>query len=276
VVAAGIAAGLCGFLGFFVILRRLAFVTAALGQVSLLGVAAGFLLGDLLGHDPHGPTPLHLDPVVLALTLTAVVAAGLAYTSRLSRPPTESVVALAYLTASAFGLLVLSVQPSEEHEFKHLMVGSLIGMEQEHLVELCVVAFVTLVAQVLFFKDFLFVSFDREMALTLRLPVRSLELGLNVLIGLSVAVATRAIGSLPVFGFLVLPAGAALALSSSIPVTLILSVVGALVAAAVGLYLSLRHDLPTGAAMVACAAVYWPVVALIRALTHRSGGRGNR
>jgi zinc transport system permease protein len=272
--AAFIAAGLCGLLGFFVVLRRVAFVTAALGQVSLLGVAGGFLLGNLLGHDPHGPTPLHLDPVILALVVTAAVSGGLAYGARLNQPPTEVMVAFVYAAASALGLIVLALQPTEEHEFKHLMVGSLIGMEQEHLVELCLVAAVTLIICLFLFKDFLFVSFDRETARTLRLPVTALEVTLSVLIGLSVAVATRAIGILPVFGFLVLPAGAAFTVSSSVALVLTLSVVGAMLAAGVGFYLSVLYDLPTGAAMVACAALYWPLAFVTRAVMGASKTKG--
>ena len=61
IIAAVVAAVMCGVLGVFVVLRRVAFVSAALGQLSGLGVATGFLLGTLFGLDPHERTPLYLE-----------------------------------------------------------------------------------------------------------------------------------------------------------------------------------------------------------------------
>src|SRR6478672_11024330 len=83
--AALVAAGLCGYLGFFVVTRRVAFVSAALGQVSGLGVAFGFLIGSVAGLDPHSPTPVYLDPVLIALVLTAVIAALLSTVANVKR-----------------------------------------------------------------------------------------------------------------------------------------------------------------------------------------------
>ncbi|MFZ5467944.1 MAG: metal ABC transporter permease [Myxococcota bacterium] len=271
VLAALVAATLCGFLGFFVVTRRIAFVSAALGQVSGLGVAAGFFVGSLFGADPHEPTPLWLDPVVLALVLTAWVAMALAYVTRVQRAPAESAVAVVYLVATALAILLLASPrlALEKHEVEMLLFGNAVAVTNEHLVELGVVAALVLVSQVFLFKDLVFVSFDREMAKTLGLPVTTLELTLHVSVGVSVAVATRAIGALPVFGFLVLPAGAALLVSDSVRGVLLLSILGAVIAAATGFYVSFVESVPTGPTMVVVAAAYWPVAALARYLSTR-------
>ncbi|MFL5321165.1 MAG: metal ABC transporter permease, partial [Myxococcaceae bacterium] len=56
IIAAVLAGLLCGLLGVFVVLRRVAFVSAALGQISGLGIAIGFLIGGAFGVDPHQAT----------------------------------------------------------------------------------------------------------------------------------------------------------------------------------------------------------------------------
>lgn len=269
--AALISALLCGYLGFFVVIRRVAFVSAALGQVSGLGVALGFLLGAMVGFDPHEGTPLYLDPVVLALLFTAGVAALLAYTARVQRTPPEAVIAFVYLSATALALIVLSSPAivQESHEVGDLLFGSAVAVRLEHLEELGGVAVLVLLSHLLLYKDLLFVSFDREMARALGLPVGRLELVLSLSIGVTVAVATRAIGALPVFGFLVLPAGAALLVARTSSRVLGLSVSGAVVGAALGYYLSYRWDWPTGPMMVATTAAAWPVAALIRLVRAR-------
>ena len=282
-----VAAALSGLLGFFVVVRRVAFMSAALGQLSGLAVASGFLLGSFFGMDPHGRTPLYLDPVVLALVVAGVVAALLSYVPKVQRTTPESTVATVYLGASALALIVLAnpriVQ--EAHEVGDLLFGNTVAVRTEHLLELVVVAGVVALSVVLLFKDLVFVSFDREMARTLGLPVFWLDLWLHLSIGLSVAVATRAIGALPVFGFLVLPAGAALLISDSVWKIVALSILGAIVAAAAGFYISFVSgmpdaaaadqasalwSLPTGPTMVACAAAYWPLASVVRALSRRA------
>src|SRR4029077_17653695 len=106
--------------------------------------------------------------------------------------------------------------------------------------------------------------FDRDMARTLGLPVAALDVTLYLSIGVSVAVATRAICALPVFAFLVIPAGAALLVSQRVLTVVVLSVVGAVIAAGVGFYLSFLQSWPTGPLMVVCAAAFWPLAAVVR------------
>ena len=286
ILASVTAAALSGLLGFFVVTRRVAFVSAALGQLSGLAVAFGFILGSYVGVDPHRPTPLYLDPVMLALVISALVAAALAYVSRVQRTTPESTVAFVYLGAAALALIVLAnpriVQ--EAHEVGDLLFGNTVAVRLEHLKELLVVAGIVAISVVVLFKDLVFVSFDREMARTLGMPVTALDLWLHLCIGLSVAVATRAIGALPVFGFLVLPTGAALLISESTRKVVALSMIGAVLAALVGFYISFKSgmpdpslpeeqqvlwSLPTGPTMVVCAAAYWPVAAAWRFVAQR-------
>lgn len=268
VAAAMLAAVMCGLLGVLVVLRRVAFVSAALGQVSGLGVAVGFLLGSLAGLDPHGKTPFYLDPVVIALVLAGGLAVLTSFTSRVSRTSPESMVAFAYITAAALALVVLANPRiiQEAHEVNDLLFGSTVAVLQEHLIELAIVAALVVVTQALFFKDFVFISFDPEMAKTLGVRVTALELGLNLSIGVAVAVATRAVGALPVFGFLVLPAGAALLMVQRLRWVVVLSVAMAVISAAAGIYVSFVENLPAGPMMVVCAAAFWPLAAVIRLL----------
>lgn len=268
VIAAMLAAVMCGLLGVFVVLRRVAFVSAALGQVSGLGVALGFLVGSLAGLDPHDKTPFYLDPVVIALVLAGGLAVLTSFTSKIQRTSPESTVAFAYITAAALALIVLASPRiiQEAHEVNDLLFGSTVAVLQEHLIELAIVAALVVISQIFLFKDFVLISFDPEMARTLGLKVTALELCLNLSIGVSVAVATRAVGALPVFGFLVLPAGAALLMVERLRWVVVLSISMAVISAAAGIYVSFVENLPAGPMMVVCAAAFWPIAAVVRML----------
>src|SRR5450432_601049 len=88
------------------------------------------------------------------------------------------------------------------------------------------------------------------------LPTRALDTFLFVSVGLAVALCTRALGALPVFAFSVLPAMAALVLTSRIGLVFGLAgLLGAL--SGVGGYaVSFRAELPVGATQTALAVVF--------------------
>ncbi len=257
--AALVASALLGYLGFFVVLRRIAFMSAALSQVSGLGVAVAFWVGSFAGISPHQPTPWWLSPALYALGFASLGAMSMSLPSRSRRVTPESVVALAYLAASALVIVVLSSPriAQEAHEVGDLLFGNAVVVMTEHLVQLAVSAVIVFGVHALFFKDFLFCSFDAETARSLGYPVRRLDLALHLTLAVSIAVSTRALGALPVFAFLVLPAGAALLFSEHLRIALVLSVLISIVAACVGYYLSWTLSLPTGPVMVALAAAFW-------------------
>jgi zinc transport system permease protein len=265
--AAVVAAAVCGYLGIFIVLRRMVFVSAALSQVSGLGVASSFFVGSFLGVDPHGEhVPWYISPVFLALVLSCAAAVLFAVRSVRRRANPETLVALAYLAASAAVVLVLSSPRivQEAHEVGELLFGSAVAVREQNLAALVIAALLVAVAHAVFFEDFVYVSFDRETAETVGYPVARLDAALNLTIAVAVAMATRALGTLPVFAFLVLPAGAALLVARRLLTAGFLAVGIAVVAAILGYYLSFVYQLPTGPTMAALCALAWVPAGLVR------------
>ena len=254
-----IGATLLGYLGVFVILRRIAFMSAALSQVSGLGVGVAFWLGSFAGIAPHDETPLVLSPLFWALAFAGLGAAAMTLPARSRRLTPESVVAAAYLAASALVMVVLSSPriAQEAHEIGDLLFGNAVVVKREDLVQLALAAALTFGLHALFFKELLFASFDPETARVTGVPARSMDVLLNLSRALCVAVATRALGALPVFSFLVLPASAALLFSERLRVVLALAVGIAVACGAAGYWLSWTLSLPTGSVMVALSVLAW-------------------
>ena len=93
----GAAAGaVCGFLGVYVVLRRIVFVSAALTQISSFGVGLAFFI-EALGIGFFAPL---FDPFTLSILLTCVAALFFALKRDFSRVSTEGVIAFGFLLAS--------------------------------------------------------------------------------------------------------------------------------------------------------------------------------
>jgi zinc transport system permease protein len=123
------------------------------------------------------------------------------------------------------------------------------------LAVIVVVAALATAVHQLFAKELAFVSFDPETAQALGMRVRLWDAALFLTLGLAIPPTARALGALPVFAFLTLPATGALLLRVGFrPAFPVAATLGAL-AAASGYVLSWAWDVPTGATMVAVAAL---------------------
>lgn len=251
-----LAALLCAWVGVFIVLRRMVFVSAALSQVSGVGVAAAFFLASLLGHDPHAP-PLWASPVVLAALFAAVAAALFSLHLARRRLASETVVAIGYLVAAASVIVILnSPRVSEEaHEVNDLLYGNAVAVPPGTLLLMGVTTVVVLAFHLVFHKDLVFVSFDGEMARTLGYRAWLWDLLLFETFAVASSVATRSVGALPVFGLMVLPAAAALLLARRMWQVFALAVAIAVVATCVGFYVSWEASIPTGASIVVVAGL---------------------
>lgn len=254
--AALLAAVLCAFVGVYIVLRRIVFVSAALSQMSGVGVAAAFWLASLVGADPH-QAPWYLSPLLLAMLFGAAGAALFSMQLARRQLASETLVGIGYLVAAAAVILILNSPrvAQETHEVNDLLYGNVVAISTAQLIVVATTAALVLGLHGLLHKDFVFVSFDGEMARTLGYRTWWWNLVLFESFAFAIAVSTRAIGALPAFGLMILPAAAALLLGRRLWQVFALAVGIAVAGTAVGYWLSWRWELPTGATIVVTTAL---------------------
>jgi zinc transport system permease protein len=257
----GLIAGLLlGYLGVFIVLRRMVFVTAAVSQAAGLGVALAFFVDMQFG--------LALPPVagaiVMALVCTAVFALPI------DRLPIsrESVLGVIYLVAWAASVMVGDRIAQEAHDIAAILFGTAVLVQPADMWALCVVAALALLVHLWWQRGIVFAIFDAEGARVQGLPVRAVELTSWLLTALAVSVATRALGVLPVFAFAVLPAASGLMLARRLRWVLVWAAFSGAIAGGGGYLIAFFYEFPVGASQAACGAVLWlaslPIWALMR------------
>ncbi len=243
ILCGAIAGAALGFLGVFIVLRRMVFVTAAITQVAGLGVALGMLVGT---HGDHGEGP------VLWAVGVSLLAAGLFVLDlsrvRLSR---ETVLAAVWLTGSGGAVLVGDRIAAEAHDVAAILFGSAVLVRPEDLKLVLIFGLGSLGLAAWARKGLVFAGYDPDGARVQGVPVRLLEGGLLVLVTLVVSVATRALGALPVFAFSVLPAMAALLAVQRLSGVFLVALLGGVVCAVAGYMAAFFLSFPVGA----CQAV---------------------
>jgi zinc transport system permease protein len=248
--AASIVAGaLLGFLGVYVVLRRTVFVSAALTQLSTLGLVGTLLLEERF----HIETEHASEQLAVAIAFSVVGALVLG-ALRARRLPAEASVGGAWVAASALVVLGSSQLVHAAHDLGGMVFGNAVAVSATELAVIAAVAALCTAVHAAFAKELAFTSFDAETARAVGVRVRLWDAVLFVTIGVAIPPAARALGALPVFAFLTLPAAGALLLRVGFRPAFALAASFGVLSAAGGYVLSWLWELPTGATMVALAA----------------------
>lgn len=248
-VAALLVALLCGYLGVYVVLKRIVFVGVALAEMSSAGVALGLLLGF---------SPLLASAI---LTLLGTILFSLRLASR--RFPGETSIGLVYAIAAAVGVMLIAKNAHGEAEMLKLMQGDVLTVDSTETLQMAAIFFVIAGAHALFRKEWTLVSFDRDQATTLGWNAALWDFTLFLTIGITIALSIRAGGVLLTSAMLVMPAATALLLCDRMKNALLLAPLLGATSVVLGLHFSLfSFDVPASAASVLFAFI-WLLGALI-------------
>jgi ABC-type Mn2+/Zn2+ transport system permease subunit len=251
--ALGLMAGLmvatiCSFIGVYVVLKRIVFVGASLAQISSAGIALAFLAGQQIPRVAEHP---------LALSLVVTLVGTLIYSQQtLSRKiPQESIIGIGYLIASALTLMFIVKSPKGLDEVNELLAGNVIAVQSGDLKLMAALFLGVAVVHAACYKQFLFVSFDPEMAATQGYRTRAWELLFYVVLGFTITMAIQFTGLLSVFAYMVIPPVTGLLFARRMSTAFALAVASALVSTFLGFCWSLKSELPTGPPIIAVSAV---------------------
>lgn len=245
---AGVLVGaLCGYLGVYVVLKRIVFVGVALAEMSSAGVALTFWAAAFFGFamDEHSPLTM---VGALALMLVGVLLFSVRWTRK--SVPHESTIGVGYAVAAAAGLMLMSHSAKGEAHVMQLMFGNILYVSGREIWEFVAAAVLVVLLHALFAKEFLFVSFDPETANALGYRTRRWETLFYLTLGLTIAFAIRVAGVLLVFALLVMPAVTALLVTRHLRRAFPVAMACGALPIGIGLYLSYVQDFPSAACIV--------------------------
>ncbi len=259
-IVGAVAGAACGFLGVYVVLRRIIFVSATLTQISSFGVALSFYL-EAIGITIFSAL---LGPFALSLVFTVIAAAFYALKRDFSRISREGVIAFGFLIASGGVIIIGDKIAVGAHDISTILFGSAVVVHPMDVFIIPAIALLVFIIHLIFYKDFIFVSFDTESAKLFKYPVRRLNTLLLITVALVVAVATRALGALPVFALLALPPLSSLYLTEKLKLVFLFSVIIGVLSAVLGYFFSFILSIPTGASITVCASVFFIIMVIQR------------
>ena len=210
----------CGVIGCFVILRRMAFLGDALAHSMLAGVTAGYLFMQIVfGIEAHAPA------MMIGSILAGFITVGLiSFVSRVSRIKDDTAIGIMYTGIFAIGGVLASLFSHRIHlDLYHFITGMVLGVEDADLWMMAFITALVLSVIILLYRHFLIATFDPVMAASIGIPVVALDYLLTTCTSLVVVGAVGIVGVILVVGLLVTPAATAYLLSDRLHRMMILS-----------------------------------------------------
>jgi zinc/manganese transport system permease protein len=227
--AGTITAVVAGIMGYLVVLRRSAFATHALGHGGFSGAAGAVLFG--------------VNPVYGLLVATMSGGVGMALLGRrASNRDIEIGTILAFMLG--LGLVFLSLYNGYATEAYSILFGEILGISQAGVMLTLEAAVVVLAVLALIHRPLLFSSLDADVAEAKGLPMMPLGLIFMLLLAVAISFAVQIIGVLLIFALMVTPAASAVRLSKRPLYAVAISVVIAVLATWIGLFMSWACSVP--------------------------------
>jgi zinc/manganese transport system permease protein len=257
--------GIHAYLGVHVVERGVIFVDLSLAQIAALGATIAILLPFTEG-DPHGPWTYWIS---LAFTF---IGAAVFSTIRVKRAriPQEAIIGISYAVASAASILAMSKATSESEHLKDMLVGNILAVSWPEVLKTAVLYGAVGAFHYVFRHRFLAISMSHAKAEAEGMNVRLWDFLFYASFGFVVTSSVSIAGVLLVFCYLIVPSVAAMLYADRIGPRLAIGWTMGTIVSALGIYLSVKLDLPTGATMVCTFGAVLILMALVRPLILRS------
>ncbi len=270
-VASLILTGIHAYLGVHVVERGVIFVDLSLAQIAALGGTIAILL-PISGGDPHAPIVYWIS---LAFTFLGAAIFSVLRVKR-ARIPQEAIIGICYAVASAAAILAMSKATSESEHLKDMLVGNILAVSWPEVAKTAALYGAIGAFHFIFREKFLAISMDHRHAEAQGLNVKFWDFLFYASFGFVVTSSVSIAGVLLVFCYLIVPSVAAMLYAETVGKRLAIGWTMGTVVSALGVYLSLRLDLPTGATIVCTFGLVLILMAAVRPLfPHRSMEHGS-
>ncbi len=244
--AAILAGALCGGIGVYVILKRMAYIGHGLAHAVLGGAVVSFVMSFnfLIGSTVWGFLCAQL------ITLTAKKR-KIAYDA-----------AIGVITTASFavGIVLISRYKSFTRDFETALFGNIVGVTPGDLAAVAAVTAGTALVLFVAYKHFLFTTFDGDVAQIYGVPTGWVEAAFSLVLAGTIVVSLQVLGVLLIAGATVIPPVSARMLTDSFPRMLLLSSGIGAVCGFLGIYLSYFVDVSSGATIVLVEAAAFAVI----------------
>lgn len=234
--AAFLASITCGFIGAYIVARRMVFISGGITHASFGGIGIGYFLG--------------INPLVGAAFFSVLSAFGIRLVSKQTDIREDSAIGILWSLGMAIGIIFIYITPGYAPNLMSYLFGSILTVTHTDLTMMLVLTIVTLMVFILFYRTILFISFDEEYARSHKIPVETFNYLMLTLVALVIVINIRIAGIILVISYLTIPQSTANLFVNDLKKIIFYSVIISFVGSCLGLTLSYLWNIPSGATII--------------------------
>lgn len=240
-VAATLVGGLCGLIGVYIVLRRMAYIGHGLSHAIFGGAVVSYVmsLNFFIGASIWG----FLSALLITLT------------TRKRKIGTDAAIGIITTASFALGVALISRYKSFTRSFDAALFGNILGVSEGDLLAIIVVAAFTAMVLFLGYKLFLFATFDPDVAKFYGVPTGWVDAMFSLVLAATIVVSMQVLGVTLIAAAIVIPPIVARLLTDSFKNMILLSTGIGAFCGLVGIYLSFYVDVSSGASVVLFSAL---------------------
>jgi len=227
--------GVCAFLSAYLMLKGWSLMGDALAHSIVPGVAGAYILG----------FPFAVGAFFAGILASATVA----FVKQRSRLREDAVIGLVFTALFALGLLMASIWPTSV-SVQTIVLGNILAISDEDVLQVVIIAAVSLAVLLLKWKDLMATFFDESHARSIGLNTTLLKVLFFTLLSACTVAALQTVGACLVIAMVVTPGATAYLLTDRFGWLVVISVAFGTLTSFAGAYISYFLDGATGGIIV--------------------------
>jgi len=245
----------CGIAGTYIVARRKVFIAGGITHASFGGIGMGYFLG--------------ISPVLGGSVFGLLSALGIEFIAKKTEIREDSAIGIIWSLGMALGIIFIFLTPGYAPNLMTYLFGNILTVSISDIVYMFILCFLLISFFLIFYRIILFISFDEEYARSHKVPVQAFNYLLITLVALVIVLNIRIVGIILVISFLTIPQSTANLFTRNFRWIIIYSIIFGMLGSFLGLYISFKANLPSGATIIFIFVIIYMVAWIYRAIQKR-------
>ncbi|WED23841.1 metal ABC transporter permease [Vibrio sp. JC009] len=247
-----------GIIGSFVVVKRMTYIAGAISHTALGGIGLALYLSTVLGIS-------FITPMGGAMVFALVAGLIISLTITQTDARVDTVIGAIWAIGMSLGLIFMYLTPGYLDPMSYLF-GNILLISKGNLVTIAALNLLITGVSLIFYNQFVAVSFDPDFAKSRNINISLFETFLILLIALTVILMISLVGIVMVIALLTLPPAIAALFARRMKTLMLLSSVICALVTTSGLITSYLLATPTGSTTVILAGCIYIVLVILKRL----------
>ncbi|NLW25611.1 MAG: metal ABC transporter permease [Clostridia bacterium] len=245
----------CGIMGTIITEKKLVMLSGGIAHTTFGGIGLGYFLG--------------IEPIISGLFFSIIASLGISRINKKTDTYSDLLIGMFWSLGMALGVLFIAFTPGYPPDMTSYLFGDILTVSRKELLLMLIFDLIIITIIVSFFNIFKAYLFDEEFLAIQGAPILLLEYLLYILIACTVVLLVKVTGIILSIALLTVPIALAKQFTYNLKNLMILSCGLGAVFCLMGLFVSYKLGIPSGATIIIIAIFSYLTIVFLKKKTAR-------